>query len=262
MRRNQSILVAIPAHNEEPSVDRVLPAALEHGLPVLLVDDGSTDSTAARASAWPVELVRNSVNAGYGRVMRDILAYAEGRNFDWVVTMDCDEQHEPRLIPAFVDAIRRDDADIISGSRYLRRFSSDQPAPGDRREINRMITREINAALQGLLGCDLTDSFCGFKAYRTRACRALRLDADGYEFPMQFWVQSAANRLRVREIAVPRLYLDASRSFGDGLDDAEVRLAHYRSTLARELERCKGRLASSRRALQLRAARAPAHARA
>jgi hypothetical protein len=79
---------------------------------------------------------------------------------------------------------------------------------------------------------------------------------------MQFWVQSAANRLRVREIAVPRLYLDASRSFGDGLDDAEVRLAHYRSTLARELERCKGRLASSRRALQLRAARAPAHARA
>ncbi len=242
MPQRPSILVAIPAHNEEASVDRVLPCALEHGLPVLLIDDGSTDKTAARASAWPVELIRNAANLGYGRVMRDIFAWASSRGFDWVITMDCDEQHEPRFIPDFVRAIRADTSDVISGSRYLKRHGSDQPAPTHRREINRTLTRELNEVLGGKLGCELTDSFCGFKAYRTHACEALRLDADGYEFPMQFWVQAAANRLRVREIAVPRLYLDLSRSFGDGLDDPSVRLAVYRETLQRELARCRGRL--------------------
>ncbi|MSR28939.1 MAG: glycosyltransferase family 2 protein [Phycisphaerales bacterium] len=245
MPSGPSILVAIPAHNEAESVDRVLPAALEHGLPVLLIDDGSTDRTAVLASAWPVELVRNPINVGYGRVMRDILAFGASRGFDWIITMDCDEQHEPRFIPEFVRAIRADTADVISGSRYLKRHASDQPAPSHRREINKSLTAEINTALGTRLGCTLTDSFCGFKAYRTHACSALHLDADGYDFPMQFWVQAAANRLRTREIAVPRLYLDPSRTFGDGLDDPDQRLSVYRATLAREIERCRGRLAGA-----------------
>ncbi len=238
-----SILVAIPAHNEERSVDRVLPRVLQANLPVLVIDDGSTDSTAARAAHWPVQLVRNAQNVGYGRVMQDILAWSAMRDFDWVITMDCDEQHEPEFLPEFVRAIHRDDADVISGSRYLRTHENDQEAPPDRSEINRILTAEINGHLEGAFAIPLTDSFCGFKAYRTRACDALRLDANGYEFPMQFWVQAAANRLRVREIAVPRIYLDATRSFGNGLDDPTRRLSVYRETLHRELSRCRGRLA-------------------
>ncbi len=242
MPRGPSILIAIPAHNEVESVDRVLPAVLEHGLPVLLVDDGSTDSTAARASAWPVELLRNRKNMGYGRVMRDIFAWTATRGFDWVITMDCDEQHEPSHIPEFVRAIRANAADVISGSRYLKHHIDDQAAPADRREINLTLTNELNAALGGRLGCVLTDSFCGYKAYRTSACSGLCLSADGYEFPMQFWVQAAANQLRVSEIPVPRLYLDPKRSFGGTLDDPVARLAHYRATMAGELARCQARL--------------------
>ncbi|MSR69211.1 MAG: glycosyltransferase family 2 protein [Phycisphaerales bacterium] len=248
MRPTPSILVAIPAHNEERSVDRVLPRVLQFNLPVLVIDDGSTDSTAARAASWPVQLVRNAKNVGYGRVMQDVLAWSAMRDFDWVITMDCDEQHEPEFLPEFIRAIMIDDADVISGSRYLRRHQNDQDAPADRREVNRTLTAELNAQLDGAFASPLTDSFCGFKAYRTRACNALRLDANGYEFPMQFWVQAAANRLRVREIAVPRIYLDASRSFGNGLDDPERRLQVYRATLHRELSRCRGRLSYLHRA--------------
>ena len=77
-----SILVAIPAHNEEKYIDRVLPRVLQFQLPVMVVDDGSTDSTAARAAKWPVELVRNPKNSGYGRVMQDIFAWSTMRGFD------------------------------------------------------------------------------------------------------------------------------------------------------------------------------------
>ena len=248
-----SILVAIPAHNEEKYIDRVLPRVLQFQLPVMVVDDGSTDSTAARAAKWPVELVRNPKNSGYGRVMQDIFAWSTMRGFDWVITMDCDEQHEPAFIPEFIRAIESDDVDVISGSRYLRHHQNDTVAPADRSEINRTLTLEINQYLNGAFESPLTDSFCGFKAYRSAACHALQLNANGYEFPMQFWVQAAANRLRVREIAVPKIYLDPNRTFGNGLDDPDRRLSVYRDTLLHELERCHGRLAYLRRSVCPRA---------
>ncbi len=248
-----SILIAIPAHNEEQYIDRVLPRVLAHGFPVMVVDDGSTDSTAARAAKWPVELVRNPKNVGYGRVMRDILAWSQMRAFDWVITMDCDDQHEPAFIPSFVREIACDDIDIVSGSRYLEVRNDDHTAPADRSEINRILTLEINDSLAGAFEAPLTDSFCGFKGYRTSACSALQLDADGYEFPMQFWVQAAAHRLAVREIVVPRIYLDTTRTFGDGLDNPTRRLRMYRQTLRRELDRCRGRLLHLRSAKSARA---------
>ena len=88
----------------------------------------------------------------------------------------------------------------------------------------------------------MTDAFCGFKAYRISAYRKLDLDVDGYEFPMQFWVQAVANRLRIEEIPVRLIYHDPTRSFGGPLDDPTTRLAHYRRTMHREIERCRDRL--------------------
>jgi tetratricopeptide (TPR) repeat protein len=108
------------------------------------------------------------------------------------------------------------------------------PAPEDRRRINALLTRELNERLS--LG--ITDAFCGYKAYRAQACASLSLDACGYEFPMQFWVQACAAGLRIEELAVRRIYVDMTRTFGSGLDEPERRLAVYRDTLHRELRRC------------------------
>jgi dolichol-phosphate mannosyltransferase len=209
-----------------------------------VLDDGSTDGTAAALGAHRVEVIRHAENRGYGRAMQHILQRAESDGYAWVVTMDCDEQHEPEQIPDFVRAIERGDADVISGSRYLKPDPMDDAAPEARQRVNGLITQELNQRLD----YGLTDAFCGFKAYRTAATRNLRLTVDGYDFPLQFWVQAAANGLRVREIPVRRLYKDLHRSFGGGLDDPERRLRVYRDTLHRELHRCRHRLAP--RALQ------------
>jgi dolichol-phosphate mannosyltransferase len=115
--------------------------------------------------------------------------------------------------------------------------------PEDRRAINALITADLNR----LLGLSLTDAFCGFKAYRVSACRRLELDVDGYDFPMQFWVQAVAARLRIEEIPVRLIYNDPGRSFGGPLDDPEVRLALYRRTLYREIDRCADRMPASAR---------------
>jgi dolichol-phosphate mannosyltransferase len=244
-------LVAIPVFNESRSIDRVLAAVLGHVRNVLVIDDGSTDDTPSRLARHPVEVIRHAANRGYGRAMQDIFHAADADGYGWVITMDCDEQHSPSSIPDFLQAIRSDSCDVVSGSRYLRPSAADDDAPGRRREVNMRLTEEVNARLgqvpsasgtRPVLGPGLTDAFCGFKAYRVSALRALTLDVDGYDFPMQFWVQAAAHGLRVDEIPVPRIYVDPNRSFGTDLDDADRRLGFYRATFEREIARCAPRL--------------------
>ena len=221
------ILLAIPVYNEAKSIERVLRDVGIFARDVLVIDDGSSDVTPQLLAKHQVEVIRHAQNRGYGRSMQDILRWAEFDGYEWVITMDCDEQHEPAEIPSFVRAIERNDADIISGSRYMIERIDDDDAPEDRFRVNRLITQEVNDALQ----LQLTDAFCGFKAYRTSAMRTLRLNVDGYDFPMQFWAQAAFMNLRVREIPVRRIYKDMRRTFGNGLDNPETRLSLYRETL-------------------------------
>jgi len=230
-------LVAIPVYNEARYVRRVLARVLEHASDVLVIDDGSTDATPRLLPEFPVEIIRHAKNRGYGKSLRDALRYAIAEDFDWLVTMDCDEQHEPAAIPSFLEEAARDRADVISGSRYLLAASGDDAAPPDRRVINATITDEINARLFPSPARPITDAFCGFKAYRVESLRRLRPTVSGYAFPMQFWAQAVAAGLRVLELPVRRIYNDPSRTFGGHLDDAAVRLAHYRHILHREIKR-------------------------
>lgn len=242
------ILVGVPVYNEERHVEPVLSEVRKFAHDVLVIDDGSTDSTPMLLAGQRVEVIRHAENRGYGRSIRDAFRYAQCYGYDWLITMDCDEQHEPAAIPDFVRAIGNDEADVISGTRYLQRSDTDDRPPMDRRAINETITNEINERL----GLQLTDSFCGFKAYRVSACAGLDLDVDGYEFPMQFWVQAVANRLRIVELPVRLIYNDPTRSFGGPLDEPTRRLQHYRQTLYGELLRCRGRLpADAVRGLQV-----------
>lgn len=240
-------LIAIPVYNEERYVRGVLSHVLEYAEAgdVLVIDDGSTDRTAELVSKFPVDVLRHAANRGYGRSMRDAFNWAIVHRFDWVITMDCDEQHEPAALPVFRSESARigdDAADVVSGSRYLDSSSQTEGSPPpDRRSINRVMTEEINQRL----GLSLTDSFCGFKSYRVDALRRLRLDEDGYAFPMQFWVQAVAHGLRVREVPVRLIYNDPNRTFGGPLDDPTIRLRHYRRVLRCELARCAERMPKS-----------------
>lgn len=224
-------LIAIPVYNEAQTVESVVRTVRTYADHVLVIDDGSTDATPEILDRLRPELgldlIRHEANAGYGRAMREAFARAHRDGYDWVITMDCDEQHEPESIPAFIAAAEKDNLDIISGSRYMDpRYAADRP-PEDRRAINATLTKEINERL----GLDLTDSFCGFKAHRVSAMRRLCLTDNGYAFPMQLWAEAAAKGLRIGEIPVRLIYKDLSRTFGDGLDVPADRLRHYREVL-------------------------------
>ena len=226
------LLIAIPTFNEIKHVEGVLGRVIGFHPDVLVIDDGSTDGTAELlARRRDIELIRHPKNQGYGQSLIDAFKYADRKRYDWVITIDCDEQHEPERIIDFLASIRADKWDLISGSRYLQPSQDDDLPPGDRRSINATITALLNETFN----MKLTDAFCGFKAHRVSAMRKLRLTEMGYAFPLQLWPQAIRAGLRITEIPVRLIYNDPSRRFGGVLDDAAHRLQHYLSVFNTEM---------------------------
>lgn len=225
-------LTAVPVYNEERHLETVLREIRRYSPHLLVVNDGSTDRTGetlaglAANSPGSLRILTHPQNRGYGAALISAFAYVLDQDFDVLVTMDCDGQHEPSRISVLLEAIH--DADIVSGSRYLRDFRQDTAAPADRLEINRVITGELNDRY----GLGLTDAFCGFKAYRRDALAKLCITETGWGMPLQLWVQAHHLGLRIKEVGVPRVYLDPKRAFGGVLNDADERLAYYRRIIA------------------------------
>lgn len=227
-------LTALPVFNERAHVSAVLDEVRRYSDHVLVVDDGSTDGTAELlAQRADVQVLTHAENQGYGAALISAFRYARQHNYDILVTIDCDGQHEPQRIPKFVEACRKQHADLVSGSRYLQMFPGDTEPPAERRRINEQITAELNRRL-----ClQLTDAFCGFKAYRVQALAQLQIDEPGYAMPLEVWVQAARAGLSIIELPVPLIYLDEKRSFGGALDDGATRLFYYHLVLDRSLAR-------------------------
>ncbi len=238
---NERFLTALPVYNEVHHVRDVLDQVVQYSPDVLVVDDGSDDGTDAQLGARSdIRMVRHPENRGYGAALMSAFQYALEHRFDYLVTIDCDGQHEPQRIPAFVEACAN--VDLVSGSRYLKRFPGDTPPPAQRRQINQLITARLNE----LLGLQITDAFCGFKAYRVSALAQLRLSETGYAMPLELWVQAAHLNWRIIEYPVPLIYLEEKRSFGGTLDDAQVRLEYYNLVLQRSLEAVADRFAGAK----------------
>src|SRR6476620_11077258 len=143
-------LVAVPVFNEERYVEPVLREIRKYAratalaenveIRVAVIDDGSTDNTPAVLDRLQklghIDLITHPENRGYGQSLIDAFSHADKNDYDWVITLDCDEQHEPCRIPLFVRECLKDDADIISGSRYLNLAADGIGAPPpDRRNI-------------------------------------------------------------------------------------------------------------------------------
>jgi glycosyltransferase involved in cell wall biosynthesis len=225
-------LIAIPVFNEQTHLRRVLAEVRNHIPDLLVVDDGSTDATPyLLRRERGIYRIRHAENRGYGQSLRTAFSFAIRNGYDWLITMDCDEQHPPARIPAFLEAAHSTRADIISGSRYLVHYPDNGQPPPDRRAINARMTRLLNV----VLGLNLTDAFCGFKAYKVSSLRKLRITIPGYAMPMQFWVQAVRAGLTITEIPVRLIYADPSRHFGGLLDNPDARWQHYLDVLIAEL---------------------------
>lgn len=226
-------LVIIPVFNEEQHIRGVLEKVRENtDSDILVINDGSTDKShkILNSIGNEIKLINHTENQGYGKSLIDGFNFAISNNYQLAVTIDCDEQHEPHLVSTFIEEINN--YDIVSGSRYLREYSTNNLPPLDRKQINDEITKIINR----ITGYNLTDSFCGFKAYNVDSLKKLKLTEWGYGMPLQLWIQSWQKNLSIKELPVGRIYKNLGRSFGAELDDPKKRLAYYKRVIEKELK--------------------------
>ena len=224
-------LLVIPVYNEEEYIRNVISKVREYfSKDVLVINDGSTDkSSEILAEIEDITVIEQTENCGYGCALMNGFKHAVNNNFEIVLTMDCDDQHEPHLIPNFLKEMGNND--IVSGSRYLNNSTSlFEVPPPDRKKINKEMTELINK----YTGYNLTDTFCGFKAYKVEAIKKLKLDEKGYAFPLQVWLQAHKQELKIKEIPVDLIYKNLNRTFGSNLDDPMERRKYYLSVIERE----------------------------
>ena len=172
------ILALVPAYNEGARVRAVVTGAKAH-LPVLVVDDGSTDDTAMHAEAAGAQLYRRPKNGGKGMALRDGFRFAIEHDYDAVLTLDADGQHDPAEIPAFLQRFRERGADLIIGSRDFRHM------PPVRRFANSVGRHVFSWAL----GQAVPDNQSGYRLIRRRLMQALLESAEaGFEFEVEMIV--------------------------------------------------------------------------
>lgn len=167
---NRRELVAIPAWNEEGSIAEVVAKVRTHrpGAEVLVVDDGSQDATAACAAAAGARVVSLPFNVGVGGAMRTAFLYAVRENYQAVVQVDADGQHEPAELDRLLDGLA--EADIVVGNRF--HPTSVYFVGGPRRWAMVLLSK----ALSRMNRSPISDPTSGFRSAGPRAIRLFAVD--------------------------------------------------------------------------------------
>jgi glycosyltransferase involved in cell wall biosynthesis len=172
-------LVIIPAFDEAPRVGQVV-ARVYEALPdadVLVVDDGSRDETAKVARSAGARVVSLPFNLGYGVALQTGYKYALIKGYDSVLQMDADGQHEPRDLPALLEVVRSNRADVAIGSRFLSARKYDAPF------MRRAGMRVFAAIASALTRTRVTDPTSGFQALNRRVAEYYASPAYPADYP-------------------------------------------------------------------------------
>jgi glycosyltransferase involved in cell wall biosynthesis len=194
--RADHVIALIPAYEEGPRIAAVVEAARVH-LPVVVVDDGSTDETASVAEAAGATVIRQVPNAGKGAALRAGFRHALADGAAAAVTLDADGQHDPAEIPVFLDAFHDRRPGLIVGRRD---FAAMPP-------VRRLSNVLGGAAVSLALGRGVPDNQSGFRLIGRELMRAmLASDESGFEFEVEMIARCVALGLPLEWVPIRTIY--------------------------------------------------------
>lgn len=187
----------IPCWNEAATIADIVHGTRPHLPRVFVVDDGSSDATAAAAIASGARVLRHDRNRGKGAALRTGLAAARQEGFHWGLTLDADGQHPPASIPSLLRCAEETGAELVVGNRFARPAAM----PVLRRLVNDWLSRQLSRRA----GTPLPDSQCGFRLLRLNRWAELALTADHFEVESEVLLAFLAAGARVRFVPVPAI---------------------------------------------------------
>ena len=194
-----SVLAAIPAFNEGPTIGSVVLRAKQYAEEVVVVDDGSTDDTAEIAALAGAHVIQHARNLGKGTAIRSAWLFARERHPEVLVLLDGDHQHNPKDIPRVVEPILTGEADVVLGVRW----GKTSGMPLYRRIGKRALDYATAAATKNGM---LTDSQCGFRVFSSRALSVIEPTDSGLSIESQMLLEAQERNLRIHEVNIDARY--------------------------------------------------------
>lgn len=191
-------ITIIPAYNEEAAINKVVSSSLKYS-DVLVVDDGSSDQTGGLSRQAGARVIKHTKNKGKGAAIKSGIEYALKEEYQAMIMLDGDGQHDPQFIPGSMNKLN--DADFIICSRFLE-------GPPRKMALGRKISNKLTTSLlRYTTGYHVTDSQCGFRAFSDKAARIfLSIPYDDYEFESEMLYLASLNKLTIKEMAIPSSY--------------------------------------------------------
>lgn len=206
----------IPAYNEAGRVGPVVKGVRPHVDAVILVDDGSTDDTAAIARSAGAQVVSHPENCGAGAATMTGIEAARRQGYDTIVTIDADGQHDVTDIARLLSALTQQQADLVIANRFGQRNNIPR--------IRRIANGIGNMLTFGVTGIYLADTQCGFKVFGPKAVAEVQLTMPGFEFCTEIIREAARHRWKIVSIPSKVVYseytLAKGQSFANGLRTA------------------------------------------
>jgi glycosyltransferase involved in cell wall biosynthesis len=190
------VLALIPAHNE---AGRIVPVidAVKTQLPVLVVDDGSTDNTSGVAREHGAIVIRQEPNQGKGAALLNGFRYFLGGEYDAVLTLDADGQHDPAEIPLFLEKYEKDHPDLIIGRRDFRKM------PFPRNISNTFGTLMFSNALKVYI----PDNQSGYRLHSRRLVESVINSSEhGFEFEVEIIFKCVLEGYRLDWVPIKTIY--------------------------------------------------------
>jgi glycosyltransferase involved in cell wall biosynthesis len=187
----------IPFFNEKDFLLDVVTETLKYVDAVIAVDDGSIDGSAELvAEIKNVHLISLKKNFGKGYALQIGFVEAINKNYDSIVTLDADKQHDSILIPEFL--LQLNSYDVVIGNRL--NDLSEMP-------IQRIFSNKITSYLMSIkTGYKILDSQCGYRAYRNNVIRKVKTVSYGYEAESEMIIYAARNGFSIGFVEIPTIY--------------------------------------------------------
>ena len=195
-----NICLLIPAYNEAKAIGRVVSAACKVMDHVVVVDDGSKDATAQIAQDAGALVIKHQVNSGKGAALCTGFQYVLDHDYDALITMDSDGQHDADDIPAFLEAFSERGSGVIIGSRMG--DISAMPAV-------RKFTNKLTSLVGSLLTHQkLSDSQSGFRLISADVLQVVELETAGYEMESELLIKASRAGFRISSVPIKTIYGD------------------------------------------------------
>ena len=189
------VLVLIPAWNEGKRIGPVVTAAVNQ-LPVLVVDDGSSDDTGERAAEAGATVVRHAENLGKGHALVTGFKWGMEKGYDAILSLDADGQHDPVEIPKFLAAYQSDQGDLLIGRRNF----------GEMPFKNRFGNSVGSFLLTKVLGQRIYDNQSGYRLHTRNLLESLDLKTGGFELEVEVVIQTVCKGLRIGWVDIRTIY--------------------------------------------------------